>query len=96
MSDTPTTNPHTAPRRRGMSAGTITRAIKRRHGTLTRFCEAIGRNRFYVADVIHGRETSSPVARAIADVVGREPHEIWPRLYAEDGGPLSTQYRRAS
>lgn len=93
MQDTPTSTPN---RRRKMTAKAINKAIREKHGSVRNFARMHGRNWNWVLDVIHGRETSAPVARLVADVVGREPHEIWPRLYAEDGGALSTLYRRAS
>lgn len=93
MKPTPEALPPTTPRR-SMQQRTILRMIRAKHGSVSRFAAAIGRNRDYVDDVIRGKETSAVIARAIAEVVGSEPHLIWPRLYAADGGPLSTLHRR--
>lgn len=79
-----------------MSRRAVQKAIRAKFGSIKAFAGSLDRNVSFVSEVLWGHEVSSPIARAIADVVGREPHEIWPRLYAEDGEPLKTLFRRAS
>ena len=94
MQHTPRTQPPKRPRR--MPVRLVMQRIRQAHGSVGAFAKVVGANYDHLRDVIYGRETSSRLAAEIAAVVGRAPHEIWPRLYAEDGGPLSTLYRRAS
>ena len=98
MQDSPSTTPTLRPNanRRAMPPRKVLKALRARFGTLEAFALHIDKNRSFVSEVLNGHEVSAPIARLIADVVGREPHEIWPRLYAEDGGPKSSAYRRAS
>lgn len=49
-----------------------------------------------VSRVIRGEITNQRIAAKVAALVGRAPHELWPSRYAEDGGPRSSYYRRAS
>ena len=41
-----------------------------------------GRAQSVMSDVVRGKCKSLPVATVVAHALGREPHEIWPRLYA--------------
>lgn len=54
----------------------------------------------HLGKVMRGDDTSAPMAAEIALVVSAalsrvvRPCDIWPRLYAADGGALSTASRR--
>lgn len=41
-----------------------------------------------IGEVIHGRTRSREIERRLAILLGREPKEIWPTWYCEDGKPL--------
>lgn len=41
-----------------------------------------GKSQPMVSEVVAGRRKSLPIASAIAEILGRQPYEIWPRLYA--------------
>ena len=42
----------------------------------------LGCSRPFVSRVASGQDKSFRVASALAAVFGRQPHEVWPRLYA--------------
>lgn len=46
-----------------------------------------GKSQPMVSEVVAGRRKSQPIADAIAAALGRQPHEIWPRLYAAPAAP---------
>lgn len=46
-----------------------------------------GRSQAMVSLVVSGKMKSLPVAAVIAAALGRQPHEIWPRLYAPPAPP---------
>lgn len=95
MNPTPETNPRPT-RAKTMRVKFIVRALRARHGSIERFAQAIDRNRDSIDAVIRGKELSSYIAGKVAEVIGRPPCRIWPKLYAPDGGPLSTYWRRHS
>lgn len=74
--------------------------IRKQVGSLRLMAEQIGCSPSSLHGVVHGRVVGSRIASEIAKVVsaarGAEtrPCDIWPKLYAEDGGPKSTAYRR--
>lgn len=78
----------------------VIRLLKQGEGSVTALARRLGKNQGHLSRVVRGREVSSPVAaevcRVLSAVLKREvrPCEVWPKLYAEDGDPKSTAYRR--
>ena len=93
MNPTPEIDPRTT-RARTLPVKFIVRALRARFGSMGDFALAIGRNRDSIDAVIRGKEISSYIAGKVGEALGRPPCRIWPKLYAPDGGPLSTWSRR--
>lgn len=78
----------------------VLRFIREQEGSLNAMARRLGRNPGHLSRVARGDEPSTPVAaeicRTLSLALNREvrPCEVWPKLYAEDGGPKSTAYRR--
>lgn len=74
------------PRLRNWKPQRITQAMHRAGVTHESLALQIGRSRSIVSVVVGGRSKSAAVAAAVAEVIGRKPWEIWPRLYAPPAG----------
>ena len=75
-------------RKRRMARTAVLRAIRAKHGSVTAFARAIEKPQSTVYEVAVGNHTSQGIAAAIAELVGRAPHQIWPDRYAENGAPI--------
>lgn len=42
----------------------------------------IGKSQSLVSEVVSGQLKSLPVASVVAEALGLQPHDIWPRIYA--------------
>ena len=86
--------PYTWPR------GRVLKYIRKAEGSMTQMAKRLEVSPQHLHEVMRGEQVSTrlagEIARAIAPVLGREvrPCDIWPKLYAEDGGPKSSAYRR--
>ena len=51
----------------------------------------LGKAQGLISGVAAGKVKSLPVATVVAAVLGKQPHEIWPRLYAPPSGEPSSE-----
>lgn len=85
-----------------MHPAQIKAAIQMRGYSLVALAEALKIDRSLIGKVISGRSRSAQVEEAIAKVIARPIHEIWPQWYRADGTKRSRltdraeQVRRAS
>ena len=78
------------PKPKRIAKARVIKAVQAEYGTLNAFAAFLGKNRQHVSDVLGDRATSAPIAAVAAALLGAMPHQIWPRRYAEDGGPRAT------
>ncbi len=74
--------PVTQRRRRTWPARKVTAALRAKGFTHERIALQENCSRSNVSQVVGGLTKSWRIALAIGDVIGRAPHEIWPRIYA--------------
>lgn len=60
---------------------TIRALIRARYGSITAFCALSGFSRPSVYGVIRGARWNEPRARYIAQAIGKQPHELWPKWF---------------
>jgi lambda repressor-like predicted transcriptional regulator len=77
------------PRLRNWKPQRITLAMHQMGVTHESLAQQLVRSRSIVSLVVGGRSKSAYVAGAVAEVIGRKPWEIWPRIYAPpaEGSP---------
>lgn len=74
-----------------MHPAQIKAAIQMSGSTIAAIAEVLEVERSAVGHVIHGRTRSARIEEAIAKVVRRPMHEIWPTWYAPDGRKKTRQ-----
>lgn len=74
---------------RNWTRAKIKRELKRVGLSQAKLVPLTGRAQATVSDVMGGKWKSLPVATVIAQALGREPHEIWPHVYAAPAAPPS-------
>lgn len=78
----------------GMHIEDIKADLRKQFGTLVAVSRHFGLNPNAVSVVLSQPGHSIPTERKIADLLGRQPYEVWPDRYHADGSPVSLRVDR--
>ncbi|QTA83890.1 HTH domain-containing protein, Cro/C1-type [Desulfonema limicola] len=65
-----------------MNAKNIKEAVKAKGMTIKKLSKEIGYTRSHVSNVIHGHHESPRVRKAISDLLGKTPQQLWAKTAA--------------
>ena len=78
----------------GLHVEDVKASLRKKWGSLSVLSRHLGRNRNAITQTLANPGYSVPLERAIAEQLGREPHEVWPDRFHADGTPFSFRVDR--
>ncbi|MFT9091542.1 MAG: helix-turn-helix domain-containing protein [Gluconacetobacter sp.] len=78
----------------GMHVEDIKAALRKKFGTLAALSRHLGVHPNTVSITINQPGHSVPMERKICDILGHDPHEVWPDRFHPDGSPVRTRVDR--